>query len=254
MDDEIVLVSSTDSDEEVAAALAGNPVDQASKPVKHPEGAAEQRTSELVDHPIEVPRAVPPPKLDETNADGTPMFGNYEDWMAAHAQWTVDEAERRLIVREAATRHQHALNARTEEYKKSHAPDFDAVIGQARDTVQDLIDEIGPHALNIIDGFTAVDAENGPAVVYHLAQHPDEMERIARLHPRQQIAALAKIDARLGADPKQAVRRAAPTPPPRAAARTADPYVTESAEDDGEGYAAFKARRNKEERETRARR
>ena len=129
-------------------------------------------------------------------------------------------------------------NAAAEEFKKAHAPDFDAVLEKASDAVRDLQDELGPNALNIIDGFTTIDAENGAAIVYHLAKNPSEMARIAKLHPRQQVAALAKLDAGLG------------TKHPRrsASGRHAASTVVPDASQDGEDYRTYAARRNAEER------
>ena len=51
-------------------------------------------------------------------------------------------------------------------------------------------------------------AEDGPEVAYYLGQHQDEAAAITKMHPVQQVIAIARIGAKLSAPPPQ------PPPPP----------------------------------------
>jgi hypothetical protein len=231
--------------------------------------AAADKTPTLSDAP-----SVPAPKLEDLNADGSPKFKNYEAWMDAHSEWTIAEAARRseAVAKRAAEEARNADRARIEratadretqnalahygtrleEFKTTHA-DFDAVVDAAQPIAQGIVEDLGPDAFAIIDRYTTVDADNGPGIVYYLAQHPAEMERIAKLSPPLQLAALGKIDARLEA-------ASTPARPPVAAPVTKAPEpikpvgsspTTSGVAPDDEDYQAYKARRNAEERAAR---
>lgn len=216
------------------------------------------------------------PKLDDTNADGSAKFSDYEAFVSAVGKYNrayataeakvaqaeesaalrfeQSQADRARVEREQANREQQETLAlysdKIEEFKQ-RAPDFDTVIEGAREFIEELGEERGPQVLQIVDGFTTVDAENGPAIQYHLAQHPEELRQIVALPARQQLAALARLDARLGAAlstpaqrPATPVTRAPEPIKPVGGAPTAS---TVSPEDDD--YRAYAARRNREERE-----
>lgn len=223
------------------------------------------------------PPATPPaeaaakPKLDDKDAQGNPLYATYEDWTDALGKWhgdrakaeasresaeriaALEKAERERIDRESALRGRQEVLAqyasRIEEFKTT-APDYDAVIEGATDVVEELQRELGPSALDVIEQFTTADAINGPAVQYHLAQHTDDLERIAKLAPAHQLIELARLDARL---------EAAKTParPPVAAPVTTAPEpikpvgsspTTSGVSPEDEPYRDYALRRNREER------
>jgi hypothetical protein len=252
MGDNISLVSETDSPEEVQAALnAGatgaareEPDAQAdTRQDRATDDASRETDTEPVDPPyINIPPPLPAPKLDDVNEDGDPLFKNYEEYLAAHGEWVMAEGARRLEVRQVAARTQEAIHAKhvkaVTAFKRTHT-DFDAALQGAKPAVTELIEEFGPNALGVIDRYTTSDADNGPAIVYHLAQHPEELKRIARLPPALQLAALGKLDAVVaGAGSRRRPATAAARP-----SGYSDPDVIGS-----DDYAAWKAQRNKEER------
>lgn len=224
-------------------------------------------------------QAPPKPELGDVDAQGKPKYENYEQWTDAVAAWRADRAseaaevrtelrvldriekqqtaDRERIDRESATRehgeHLARFATKSEEFRKTHA-DFDAVVEQARDVVQDLVREVGPHVMDTIERYTTRDADHGPALVYHLSTHTDELERIAKLPPAYQLIELAKLDARMEA--------AAPPPParpPAAPVTQAPPPITPvsgsptapGVPPDDEDFQTYKARRNAEERRAR---
>lgn len=162
--------------------------------------------------------AKPEPKLEDTNADGSPTFASFEAWQVAHSKWSEESvlskveqrlikereereiAERARIERDSATRAQDEALAQhqtnIESFRSQHA-DFDAVIDDVKETVIELREEHGKGVMNTIDTFMVKDAENGPAILYHLAKNPDELREIAALDPPRQLIRLAKLDAKL---------------------------------------------------------
>ena len=230
----------------------------------------------------------PEPQVTDTNADGSAKYANYEQYLSDHGAWTreltkkeaaaiaaaqveaykrerdqKDAEERDRIARDAATRAATEAfakhNAAIEEFRKTHA-DFDAVMGDVADVVTDMKSEYaratgqpGERLFEVIDKFTVEDASNSAALVYHLAQNPDEMRRIVRLPVPQQLIALGRLDSRLeGAAPPQP-GPSAKVPPTTKAPEPIKPVgggpTAPPVPPDEEDYQAYKARRQREERQ-----
>lgn len=210
----------------------------------------------------------PRPKLDDTNADGQPVYANYEAWVEAIGDWSAEKAaaasraeiaamrkaDSARIERESASRaeqeHLATYQSKLEEFKQS-TPDFDAVYAAAAEDVTEIIEELGPHAIDVIDLYTTRDADNGPAIVHHLMTNPDEMRRIAGLPVPMQLAALGKLDARLdgaktstGPSSKVAPTTKAPEPIKPVGS---SPTATVTPDPEKESYAEYRDRRNREE-------
>jgi len=212
------------------------------------------------------------PKLDAVDDKGNAKYATYEDYLSDHGKWIREEAvreakqiveqeraaERERIERDSASRVVNervaTYNTALDAFKKTHA-DFDAAFEEAKESVQETLVAIGPHALKVVDGFTVFDAEDGPALTYYLLKHPDELKAIALKAPQQQLVHLAKLDERLrqgnakktGTSPAAAPTTKAPEPiKPVGSGPTATTVAT-----DEEPYQDFKVRR---ERELRARR
>ena len=252
---------------DIAAAKAGKPTTSA-EPAKP---AAAVVTTE--------PFATPRPKLDDVDASGKPRFASYEEWVEAGEEWVaakiahdtaaqistietkirreLTETEKARATTEAARADQARAGASYQEKVAVFAkttPDFEQVLKAAADSVIELKEELGANALHIIDTYTVRDAENGPAIVHHLAQHPEEMRRIASLAPPLQLAALGRLDERLAraSTPEPARVPVAPVtkaPEPITPVRSAPTASTVSPED--EDYAAYKRRRDLEDPQTR---
>lgn len=216
----------------------------------------------------------PKPKLEDKNADGSPRFANYEEWVEGLNEWS----ERKIVAANAALEAKlkrelteaqaktsgevaaredfetaaAAYKAKIDEFKKT-TPDFDAVWSASVDAIKEIREELGPTSLNAIDQFAMRDADNGPAIIYHLAQHPDEMKRIASLALPQQLAALGRLDQRLSRATPEPARV---TPPP--VTKAPEPITpvggaptASTASPDDESYAEYKRRRDLEDPQTR---
>jgi hypothetical protein len=224
----------------------------------------------------------PAPLLEDFSTAGK----TYEEWIAATVAWDgakreaafaareaafnkrIDDAEARITQRQtqadaerrqqefdnSAAQNAHSVyETKLEAFKTAGATDFDEVLLSAKDAVNDLIDDLGPQALNVIDRYTVYDADNGPAINRFLATNPDEMRRIAALPIPQQLAALGKLDNRL--DPATTTPARVPVVPVSHAPSPIKPVggspTASSVPPEDEPYPIFRARREREERAAR---
>ncbi len=129
-------------------------------------------------------------------------FDTYDEYQEAMVRWNVkEEVSQSLKKREAKQRERIARDqaqhdqkkvvdehkARIDVFKKAHA-DFDAVIDKGKNLpltrpMQDAV----------------VNSESGPALMYHLCQHPEECDRIAAMHPMMAVKEMGKLEARIEA-------------------------------------------------------
>ena len=159
------------------------------------------------------PPATPAPGVQESeqkaspDAEATPAeddrpqqdkFETYDEYQEALVDWKVSQrltaheaVERDRIAREETQRAQESLvaahTARIDTFRSEH-DDFDAVVERGKDL---------PMTRPMQDA--VLNSEEGPAVMYHLCQNPEECDRIAGLHPMLAIKEMGKLEARLEA-------------------------------------------------------
>jgi hypothetical protein len=208
------------------------------------------------------------PQLDATDEQGNAKYSTYEEYLSDHAKWNVEQAElaaRRVVEQERKAERERiehdstnrAVNERLahyntaiEEFKKTHA-DFDAAVAEMREAVQDTFVAMGPNALQVVDGYTVFDAQDGPALTYYFLKHHDELKAIAAKPPQQQLIALVRLEERLRAEGASSSTPARPpaTPETKAPAPIkpvgAGPTATTVPLDE-EPYQDFKLRRERE--------
>lgn len=212
------------------------------------------------------------PQLDAADANGVPTFKNYEEFQSAHARWTITQAttaakkitdealvtaaksERERTERAVADRAdqdaEHVHLTKLKAFKTTHT-DFDTVLTDAAEVVAEIKGDLGPDAFHVIDRYTVHDADNGPAVIHYLAQHPDEMRQIAAKPVPLQLVALAKIDARLEAVSHPTARPPAPsvTKAPEPIQPVSSTPTASSVSPEDEPFRDYATRRNREDRE-----
>ena len=149
------------------------------------------------------PAAKPPdrpkrPKLEQFEGDNA--YEKYEDALDKYeedlADWKVGqriEAEKQAHAR---TQQQQTIAQRNAEVKKN----WETRLADTKARHPDYMEVVknGDIPLNpIMDGYL-LDSEIGPEVVYHLSQHPEEAERIAKLSPFATARELAKLETQIG--------------------------------------------------------
>lgn len=149
----------------------------------------------------------------------------YDEYVEKLADWTIEQRENTRQVKEQQRRQADAQrslqdnwNQRAAEFSKEH-PDYDEVIEDA-----EIPDTPARGAI-----FQALlESDLGPAIGYHLAANPDEIQRIAKLSPARAIAEIGKIEAKLSATekppetPKSPVSKAPKPPKPVSGSSAAD--------------------------------
>lgn len=144
-------------------------------------------------------------------------YPNYEQFAAAQAAHIAREvvkedrqAESVRVEQDKATRAVDTVLAnhatRVEDFRK-RTPDFDAVMADAPDVTRTMFREM-------------VESDAGPDIAYHLAQHPEEADRIASLPSKQQIKEIGKLEVQFA--PKKSTETAT------ADSGTARPKATKS--------------------------
>lgn len=158
--------------------------------------AAEREAEYWRRHATQPPAAPPPP------ADKKPVFTDYNDlelYAEAVSNWTAAKA-----VRDALSERDREQGNRTvlERYQqkvdsfKAITPDFDAVFADLDDV------QLEPDLLQAV-----LEADEGPALAYHLAKNLSEVRRLNSMTPAQRLMALGKLEATL---PKKGTPAPAP--------------------------------------------
>lgn len=148
------------------------------------------------------------PKPAEKQTDSAPKreeFSSYEDFVEAKALHTArTEARKELEAFKNASKKEKEDSSKAQAQKEFSRrvesvieagqkayPDFDAVVNEA---VEDgLIPTRGAMYEAIMD------SDMGEKLVYHLAKHPAEAERINKLGPLAQVRELGKLEDKLSA-------------------------------------------------------
>jgi hypothetical protein len=182
--------------------------------------AAEARAAELEGKiPKEVPAAEKkaPIAADFTNAQGQVDWDAYTDAKANFAAEQAVEKERQRQAKEKADAEivvrTAQLKAQTEAAREKH-PDFDRVLSAAQGTAADQVPQF---VLNYL-----WESDASAELVYYLAKHPEESQRIGKLKPIRGVAELGKLEDQLtksqtpptasAATPVRSERSGAPAP------------------------------------------
>jgi len=177
-------------------------------------------TQDVTPEPVTAPTPAvvdPEPKSED--------FDTFEEFTKATAKWYAKEARRQFEAEQQEARQKWESQERERQraaYEqqarqsndqllsahyarvdaiKAEIPDFDDVIDQSADM------ELPPPMRSVI-----LNEELGPRIMYYLAQHPEECDRIAKLPPTPQLVAMGKIMTRIERDLESAEPAEAPAP------------------------------------------
>jgi hypothetical protein len=151
-------------------------------------------------------------------AAGKPKLENFktlEEYQEALTDWKLDERERTRKEADARTAQEEA--ARTEQERWTAK---EKAARKAHDDYDDLIDTVvipaGPGVLAARQAM--LEDEHGAELLYHLAKHPKELERIAALPPASAVLAIGKLSAKFDTPATETNGKpritGAPKPPP----------------------------------------
>ena len=120
------------------------------------------------------------------------QFDDYADYMEALAEFKAEEKVAKVLSeREAKAAQQQQAQARFSTWNdrltaaRAAMTDYDQVVGASE----------SPIATHVSDAI--LDSEHGPALAYHLAKHPDLLNQLNSLSPRQADREIGRLEERL---------------------------------------------------------
>lgn len=169
------------------------------------------------------------------------QFADYAQYVEAITDWKAEQKVAEALARrdetEQRNRAQAAEQARVQTWAerqqaaRAELPDFDDVIEASNAPMSGAMREV------------ILESELGPRIAYHLAQHPQDAARIARLPPLAAAREMGRIEAALAKPAeKPALRTVSNAPPPITPVRGAGGQFVKAAENmsDAEWWASRK--------------
>lgn len=222
--------------------------------------AAEERAAKL-ERELEEERAKSRPAPAKKEPPKPADFANAADYTEALVKFRLDEerakdkaeAEAKRVAEETQAR-QKKFADRAKIVIEQH-PDYEEVVDSIKGT--DL-EKVHVDVIEFIQ-----ESDLGPDLIYHLAKHPDELQRIRTLSPKRQLGELGKLEARLekaseptpkltevaeGADPNAKPAKVSKAPAPIAPLGTEGNLVVKK-DPSQMNFAELRAHREQERRE-----
>lgn len=216
--EEVLDGSTTETEAESVAATDANPEGEKSPELddladgKH-RSRAQERIEELVaernalrrygeylltqvDGQRKSTQAAPPVAPTEVSDDSAPTLESAEfdpvklnklqnEWIQKQVNKRVESAVAQIETRQSETAVRQAFESRVTEFRKK-TPDFDTILANP------ALPQLAPEAAKVV-----VRSEQGPELAYYLGRNPDIAERIARMEPFSQVAAIGRLEGQL---------------------------------------------------------
>jgi hypothetical protein len=202
---------------------AGEDDDETGAPSKGRGGSRQRRIDKLTRENEELKRqlagqpAQPQDRPSETaGVPDKPKLENFktlEAYQEALTEWKLDERERkqkdeaaRTAAEQTVRTQQEGWTAKERAARKAHS-DYD-------DLMDTVVIPAGPGVMAARQAM--LEDEHGAELLYYLAKHPKELERIAGLAPASAAMAIGKLSASIAPAPENGKPRitGAPKPPP----------------------------------------
>jgi len=138
------------------------------------------------------------PTVGDTNADGSPKWENYEQFVKALARWEARQERRELEQSLQTERERGRQEAEQRARQAAHQKRLEAAIA-ADATFMDRLKLDIPLPRPAIDAI--IDSEVGPQLLEYLSDdaHADFAQRLATLHPLDVVREMARLEVRLEA-------------------------------------------------------
>ncbi|MFA7279599.1 MAG: hypothetical protein WC100_05850 [Sterolibacterium sp.] len=157
------------------------------------------------------------------------QYQDLEAYLEAKAEWKAEKKAVEVLSREREAQQGREHQGRAVETQERLAQDwskresvFQAATPDYMQSVEEFSEEFS-RDFPMGTRMAVVESDVGPQLLYHLANNPDEAERISKLSPVRQIAELGKLEAQF-AQPAKPSRAPAPIKPlGQGRAGTSDP-------------------------------
>ena len=168
----------------------------------------------------------PKPTMDDLNEQGQPKYATLEEWADDLGAWHGEQAVAKLKAehaQEKADAEKAKKQAETEQQNKTIEASWQKRVKEAGKKHADFNDIVfGEDSAvaripqgSMMDSYI-LEAEAGAELLYHLAQHGEEVDRIAVLGPAAQARELAKLELSLPEKKKAPDKKFSTTPNPPA--------------------------------------
>lgn len=179
-----------------------------------------------------------PPKSAEIGPEPQPaQFNDVGEYAKALKDWAADNAIRERAAAEAQEQARKADETKVQNWKerqtaiKAEIPDYEAVISASTLTVSDQMKE------------AIVESDVGPAILYHLATHPEENAAIAALTVGQMLKRIGRLEVSLSkaaeTKPTTPIAHVSKAPAPITPLRGASSPVGVKRDANGEFYGTY---------------
>lgn len=184
----------------------------------------------------------PEPVAASTGRPRATDFADYDEYVERLAAWQAEQAlqardakQREQALREQQQQAQLQWQERLRNAQANH-PDWDDIIEGSDIRLAPALEEGLLHS------------EQGPELMYYLAQHPDEAQKLNALPPLRVAQALGRLEASLES-PRPAPGQAPPTPSAPRPPAPVHPANEPTAPDPGQmSYQEYKAWRSRQRR------
>ena len=189
---------------------------------------------------------VNPELAQQSRPQGEPQPGDYADvneYIADLTKFTI-RSEQQAQQRQYVDR----INQEQERVAFESWTKREAALRSKHEDYDEAIESVkipATPAIGELRSFLA-ESEVGPELLYHLAKHPAEVERIAALPPRRAIAEIGKLEDKLSTPTKKAPAVTKAPPPPQTVSTKSSPGQKPLTQ--VEDFAEYEARRRKGER------
>lgn len=153
----------------------------------------------------------PVEEVRDSNEPTRDKFETYEDFIEARAEWRATQATNKTL-QEAIKREEQE---RIRETQKKSSREWSQKVDKARNEIEDF-DEVCSESEAPVTGHMSsaiMESDRGPQIAYYLAQHPEEAERISKLTPSKQVAAIVNLEEKVAKPVKTPSKAPAPITP-----------------------------------------
>lgn len=150
-----------------------------------------------------------------TSKKPTPdQFNTYEEYVEAFADWKAEQKFSELYAKQQQAVEKKSIDERAREVIESYNERVAAFTEEHEDFREKISklrisEEVGPSLQNAL-----LEDENGPALAYHIATHPEIQQRINEMSSTQALAYLGRLSERMFPEKAQEAEEAAPPSPP----------------------------------------
>lgn len=171
------------------------------------------------------------PQRQEPPADDAPrreQYETYEEFIEAKARHTARkeaaEATRKTLEESRKADHENRVRASQEKESKV----WNEQVDKARGEIEDFDEVCERSEAPVTDAMASAirESDKGALIAYHLAKNPEEAERISKLTPARQAAAIVALEEKVAKPTKAPSKAPAPISPVGKTSDTAEPIDT----------------------------